>query len=132
MGSGCLFVPDILYRILDFLEIEPNTDFYAGYHQPVHQCPSIARLARTCKGFLEPSLNALWRRQLTLGPLVHTLPGDSFNVVVWKHPSLENYLRAYIIVGVCLIPSLTVTVPELSLPQTITRPLLATDWIRFD
>ncbi|KAH9888496.1 hypothetical protein C8Q73DRAFT_186864 [Cubamyces lactineus] len=112
MVHSCLLSTDIFYRILDFLEIEPNTDFYAGYHQQLRRCPSIARLARTCKMFLEPCLDTLWRRQLTLGPLVHTLPSDSIDVVVWKHPSLENHPRQYIV--------------------TIIRPLLATDWTRFD
>lgn len=35
---------------------------------------SVAALARTCKLFLEPALDVLWRYQITLVPLLRCLP----------------------------------------------------------
>ena len=38
----------------------------------------VLSLALTCKAFLEPALDRLWRRQTTLFNLIKTLPDDSW------------------------------------------------------
>lgn len=73
-----LLLPDIFRRILDFLEIIPNSDFYSSYQEGREHNLYIARLAQTCTTFLEPCLDALWKHQRTLGPLVKTLPADAY------------------------------------------------------
>lgn len=73
-----LLLPDIFRRILDYLEILPLGDFHSGYEQARSGNASIARLARTCRAFLEPSLNVLWKHQLTLCALLKTLPKDAW------------------------------------------------------
>lgn len=77
-----LLLPDIFKRILDFLEVLPSGDFYSGYDQEKDQNASIARLARTCRAFLEPSLDVLWKHQLTLCPLLKTLPADAWEEIL--------------------------------------------------
>ena len=40
---------------------------------------SVLALALTCKAFLDPTLDQLWRRQLTIHNLLRTLPEDSWS-----------------------------------------------------
>ena len=100
MVHSCLLLPDIFNRILDILEIDPDPDFYAGYHQQLYRCRSIARLARTCRTFLEPCLDVIWRKQYTLGPLVHTLPSDAYELDLWENAKGVPYPRMYATVSV--------------------------------
>ncbi|KAI6006302.1 hypothetical protein F5J12DRAFT_913258 [Pisolithus orientalis] len=64
---ACLLVPDILYLIIGFLEGD-------GYRSSFISYKDVARLARTCKAFKDPALDALWRTQSSLSPLVMCLP----------------------------------------------------------
>lgn len=41
---------------------------------------NVRALALTCRAFLEPALDQLWRRQLTLFNLARTLPDDSWEI----------------------------------------------------
>ena len=41
--------------------------------------PDLAALARTCRIFKEPALDALWRSQYTLNNILRTLPSDAWN-----------------------------------------------------
>ena len=41
---------------------------------------SLAKLARTCRMFSEPSLDLLWRAQGSLIPLLRTMPADLWRV----------------------------------------------------
>ncbi|KAI0365895.1 hypothetical protein BV20DRAFT_1056057 [Pilatotrama ljubarskyi] len=78
----CLTVPELFERILHYVVLElPPGDPFAGYHLPTFKDPTIAHLARTCRLFLEPSLNSLWRNQITLLPLLRTLPDDAWGEV---------------------------------------------------
>ncbi|KAI0359304.1 hypothetical protein OH77DRAFT_1017181 [Trametes cingulata] len=110
----CLLLPDILSRILDFLLVSPPDDFYATCQQLEDKNPSIASLARTCRGLLEPSLDALWRVQRTLAPLVKTLPSDAYEETIDRPVPASTYTAA---------PCYEIR---------LTRPLTKSDWCRFD
>ena len=72
-----LSTPEIFRRILDFVNVHlPGFSPFEGYDAAFSVNPSLASLARTCKTFLEPTLNVLWYTQTTLVPLVRTLPED--------------------------------------------------------
>ncbi|KAI0365903.1 hypothetical protein BV20DRAFT_972447 [Pilatotrama ljubarskyi] len=109
----CLLLPDIFNRILDFLLVLPPDDFYAAKQQLEDKNPSIAALARTCRGFLEPSLNALWKHQRTLSPLVQTLPSDAYEETIDLISVSASSSPPYIDI-------------------LLTRPLVRSDWCRFD
>ncbi|KAI9063937.1 hypothetical protein FKP32DRAFT_650059 [Trametes sanguinea] len=111
----CLLLPDILQRILDFVEVEVPDRFYAGHCSSYWKNGTLARLARTCRAFHQPSLDVLWRHQFTLGPLVKTLPEDA-----WEEDQRRRR-SPYIGEPDTIIHDLT-----------ITRPLLSSDWSRFD
>lgn len=64
----CLLVTEILLHIIGFLETSSE------HHSTCHK-GDLARLARTCRAFMDPALDVLWRTQCTLGPLVKCLPG---------------------------------------------------------
>ncbi|KAJ3003601.1 hypothetical protein NUW54_g5212 [Trametes sanguinea] len=109
-----LLLPDIFSRILDFVEVEIPDTFYAAYCKGRWKNGSFARLARTCRTFLEPSLNALWKHQFTLAPLVKTLPEDAWDEVCTREPSPYNE-------------------PDTIFHfLTMKRPLTSSDWTRFD
>lgn len=78
----CLTIPEIYGRILDFVTVTLWSEnlIFNGYNQFYYSNPMLAALARTCRTFLEPTLDVLWRNQLTLGPLVMTLPEDAYDV----------------------------------------------------
>ena len=67
--------PDILAQIVEFVLVLSPLPRYdpMGFHEYDYN-PTLAALARTCKLFMEPSLNALWRSLTTMGPLMKTLP----------------------------------------------------------
>lgn len=99
MKCSTLAIPVTARRILDYLEVMPYDDFYAGYTQPRSHNASIARLARACRTFLEPCIDALWKRQLTLAPLVRTLPEDAYEELVKRDMSRRPAPRYFLIVG---------------------------------
>ncbi|KAI0628392.1 hypothetical protein C8Q77DRAFT_1068064 [Trametes polyzona] len=108
-----LLLPDIFLSILDYVVVLPVDGFYLGYNTIVyHGNPSVARLARTCRAFLEPCLDALWRHQYTLAPLVKTLPEDAIKETVHKATWKSGNHRFF--------------------KLSITRPLARIDWLRFD
>lgn len=74
----CLLFPGIYAHILEFVNLQfPNDDPMHGYHQFCESNPTLASLARTCKAFLEPTLDVLWRTQRSLGPIIKTLPDSA-------------------------------------------------------
>ena len=74
----CLHTPDIFNLILEFVSLLLwDDDPYHGHDHYYSSNPVLAALARTCRTFLEPTLDVLWRSQLTVGPLVRTLPSDA-------------------------------------------------------
>ena len=77
----CLELLDIFYNILEFacVEIWDDNDPYQGHHACYSSNPILAALARTCRTFLEPTLDIMWRNQLTLAPLIGTLPADAIH-----------------------------------------------------
>ena len=66
---------------------------------------SVARLARTCRGFLEPGLGVLWRELDSLVPLISLFPSNLFKrarrpglglVSLPTNPLLASYLYVYV------------------------------------
>ncbi|KAH7911769.1 hypothetical protein BJ138DRAFT_1112953 [Hygrophoropsis aurantiaca] len=94
---------DIIFYILDSLLVA---------HKPgasSNEQPELATLARTCRALRDPALNVLWRTQYSLVPLLSTLPGDAWEVMmdtsdVWSGDLMFIFL---------------------------TRPLRGSDWDRF-
>ncbi|KAI0692313.1 hypothetical protein C8T65DRAFT_610798 [Cerioporus squamosus] len=113
----CLLIPEIYNRILDFVSVTlwGEMVIFVGYNQVYYSNPILAALARTCRAFLEPTLDVLWRNQLTLGPLVLTLPEDAYTVET-------------------LYDNMSKLAPDYDTIQHIVmkRPLVASDWTRFD
>lgn len=95
----CLRVVDIFYYILEFviLELWDDEDPWKGYNDYWVGNPTLAALARTCRGFHDPALNVLWRNQLTLGPLIKTLPPDAIKEVI--EDGLPEYLFHHLVSG---------------------------------
>jgi hypothetical protein len=68
-----------MHQGLSIAEIFANICEYVN--QPVGHAGSrrtVFALALTCKSFLEPSLDVLWRSQHSLAYLVKTLPADAW------------------------------------------------------
>lgn len=99
----CLRVVDILYYILEFvvLELWDEDDLWKGYNSYWVGNPTLAALARTCRTFQDPALNVLWRNQLTLGPLIKTLPKSAINEVVEN--GLPEYLYHHLVSKLCFL-----------------------------
>ena len=99
----CLQTPDVLYHILDFVLLllpDHNDSIYYPYHGYEHHYltnPALAALARTCRTFLEPALDLLWRHQMTLGPLLLTFPSNA--VVREEIPRKAPDNTAYMVVS---------------------------------
>ena len=53
--------------------------------------------ALTCKSFLEPALNLLWRKQLTLFNLIKTLPEDAWSICEGNWVSLDGVRQRFIV-----------------------------------
>ncbi|KAI0359302.1 hypothetical protein OH77DRAFT_1017087 [Trametes cingulata] len=128
----CLLLPDIFPRVLDFLIILPYEEFYAGYQQSKDQNPSIARLARTCRHFLEPCLDRLWQTQRTLRPLVRTLPPDAYKETKDRRMSKPGTPRVFRIVSSTNSMDNVLDDPFMVSYQRLIRPLVKSDWSRFD
>ena len=74
-----------MHHALEIQEILSNIFFYCSpvlspnlsphFHKIVF--PALAALARTCRAFKEPALDALWRELIDLSPLVRCLPEAS-------------------------------------------------------
>ena len=87
-------IPDVFLNILDFVNLQVhNKDPFHGYHELCYHNPTLAALAVTCKAFMEPTLNVLWKSQRGLGPLVRTLPTDLWEEEAagwyWSKPAYE-------------------------------------------
>ncbi|KAI0645002.1 hypothetical protein C8Q79DRAFT_911960 [Trametes meyenii] len=72
---------------------------------------NVYALALTCHAFLEPALDQLWRRQLTLFNLVRTLPNDSWEVYDSATIAPDGKKQKWI---------------------KTTRVIVPKDWVRFD
>jgi len=64
--------PDILGEICEYLAPNDNLEEDPEYIQECRQ--NLSWLALTCKAFLEPALDRLWRSLDTLYPLFKILP----------------------------------------------------------
>lgn len=60
---------DILYQIINFLNPQLHQ-----YQPPKREIRACARLARVCKAFTTPALDALWTVQYDFDPIFALLP----------------------------------------------------------
>jgi hypothetical protein len=82
----CLLVQEILYRVVSDVENFGNKR-------------SLSNLSLTCKRFLEPALDELWRTQANLIPLAKCFPPDSWNIreelgLNYGLQTIETFVRA--------------------------------------
>jgi hypothetical protein len=75
-----------MHHALEIEEILSNIFAYCSYSEEIpfllicHRektSPELAALARTCRAFTEPALDALWRELIDLSPLARCLPEAS-------------------------------------------------------
>lgn len=65
----CLHMPEIISEILDYS--------HGNYYDR-----TVANAAMSCKTFLNPGLDILWREQLVLAPLIKCMPSDLWTTVL--------------------------------------------------
>lgn len=82
--------PELLGRIFASFNPGPDQQLYHVPSQPFLQ--HLLWAALTCKTFLEPALDVLWRTMNSLIPLLKLLP--SFQLV------LDTYVKKYLFVKV--------------------------------
>ncbi|KAI6132305.1 hypothetical protein EDD16DRAFT_419415 [Pisolithus croceorrhizus] len=94
----CLRITEIFHLIIGYLVDEEVTS--ANVTSAIRH-KDVASLARTCKAFMDPALDALWSTQSSLSPLVMCLPAHFwFLKAVWRgtvvsllhEPSHEDWL----------------------------------------
>ncbi|KAI6115156.1 hypothetical protein EDD16DRAFT_1702251 [Pisolithus croceorrhizus] len=94
----CLRITEILHLIIGYLVDEEVTS--ANVTTAIRH-KDVASLARTCKAFMDPALDVLWRTQSSLSPLVMCLPAHFwFLKTFWRgtvvslvhEPSHEDWL----------------------------------------
>lgn len=68
----CLWISEIVVNIAEEVLQDEEWEIPTSWD-------TLAKLARTCRMFSEPSLSALWRVQSSLIPLLRTMPDD-----LWK------------------------------------------------
>ncbi|KIK21402.1 hypothetical protein PISMIDRAFT_681337 [Pisolithus microcarpus 441] len=94
----CLRITEILHLIFGYLVDEKvtNTNVAGAIRHK-----DIAGLARTCKAFMDPALDILWRTQSSLSPLIMCLPAQFWTLTVdqkdgvvslMQEPSQEDWL----------------------------------------
>lgn len=86
----CLEVAEIVATIIDYVEVLPHiapldggfTPFTEGKHH-------LLQLAVTCRVFSDAALNALWRTQKSLLPLIQTLPEDAWDDTITHEDNIR-------------------------------------------
>ena len=74
---ACLRVHEILANIFAGIITDDPIDLFGR--------GTLGSLARTCKTFTEPALDALWDTQPGLFQLLANLPGNAINIEKKKH-----------------------------------------------
>ncbi|KAG6919154.1 hypothetical protein DXG01_008961 [Tephrocybe rancida] len=89
-----------MHRCLHIQEVIVNIFDYLVGHPVLASDTELARLARTCKTFSGPALDALWHTQPTLSPLLKCFPDDVFALdarrLHWTFktlPKIEDFER---------------------------------------
>lgn len=72
MSQQCLSIPEIVYQICGALETAANP-----FRRPDR---NILSMALTCRDFLEPALDALWKTLSSHRQIAACLPEDLFRV----------------------------------------------------
>lgn len=65
----CLWISEIVANVAEEVLLDEEWEKPSAWD-------TLAKLARTCRTFSEPSFNALWRVQSSLVPLLRTMPDD--------------------------------------------------------
>ncbi|KAG2142949.1 hypothetical protein DEU56DRAFT_792646 [Suillus clintonianus] len=78
-----LLIDEILSHIIQFVAADGQRD-----SKRLENTGDLARLARTCRSFMECAFDTLWRTQHSLSPLVMCLPRGTWEI----HPSNVLYL----------------------------------------
>ncbi|KAI6045324.1 hypothetical protein EDC04DRAFT_2889110 [Pisolithus marmoratus] len=97
---ACLRITEILDLIMGFMVDDERVNYPNEARPLLHK--DIARLARTCKVFMDPALDVLWRTQPSLSPLIMCLPDHLWTsklessgrtVSLLQEPSHEDWIR---------------------------------------
>ena len=82
-------------------EIVANVASYAYWGRNDYDTPldlrSVLALALSCRVFLEPALDQLWRRQLNLFNLLKTLPSDAWEVYPGDYRGPDGHRQLLIV-----------------------------------
>lgn len=70
-----LLIDEILSHIIQFVATDGQRDL-----KRLENTSSLARLARTCRCFMECALDTLWRTQHSLSPLIMCLPRGTWEI----------------------------------------------------
>jgi hypothetical protein len=85
-----LLIDEILSLIIQFVAADGQQDL-----KRLENASGLARLARTCRCFMECALDILWRTQHSLSPLIMCLPRGTWEI----HSS--NLLVSFILLRAC-------------------------------
>lgn len=85
-----LLIDEILSHIIQFVAADGQRDL-----KRLENTSSLARLARTCRCFMECALDTLWRTQHSLSPLIMCLPRGTWeihssNILYLTRPPVES------------------------------------------
>ncbi|KAG2138423.1 uncharacterized protein EDB93DRAFT_723617 [Suillus bovinus] len=85
-----LLIDEILSHIIQFVAADGQRDL-----KRLEDTSSLARLARTCRCFMECALDTLWRTQHSLSPLIMCLPKGTWeirssNILYLTRPPAES------------------------------------------
>ncbi|KAI6021844.1 hypothetical protein BKA83DRAFT_14111 [Pisolithus microcarpus] len=86
----CLRITEILHLIFGYLADEKVTN--ANVTGAIRH-KDVAVLARTCKAFMDPALDILWRTQSSLSPLVMCLPAQFWTLTVDQKDGVVSLLQ---------------------------------------
>lgn len=83
----CLYITEIIGKVVESLaddyyaaSLNDDSELYVSLPNYDEYASALNALARMCKVFQEPALNALWWRQGSLGNLVRCMPKDLWEV----------------------------------------------------
>lgn len=114
-------MPEILDIIFSHIETDFSIVIDNGRIRPktTSKAHKLAALARTCKTFHNPALNALWKVQYSLVPALRCFPED-----LWERSSSRGEMT-FLVSGYAVVKNAV-----LDSLQAFRRPLSPTDWDR--
>lgn len=70
----CLLISEIILEVVDALTPDAEERVHPNVQKFSAEKATLAAMARTCKAFYEPSMNALWKVVVSLGCITQCLP----------------------------------------------------------